>query len=99
MIKCFIFVISIFMVNVVSAQELKCPDKVYSESELINIVEEARKSRTDLPGKYLKYETSVIKLRCLYILYERPIPATEDVYQTFTIDPYGELMDFYVNKK
>lgn len=99
MIKKIFIAILFLMPEVLSSQELKCPDKVFSDSELINIVENARKTRSDLPVKLQNYSTKITRLRCLYIITERTTQADTNLYQTFTIDPYGELMDFYINNK
>lgn len=82
----------------VYAKSLKCPDRIFSESELAEIVKQQRALRDDLPKPYGKFKTKVMRLRCLYVYYEYELPEGKNVYQNFTIDPYGEIMEFYINK-
>ncbi|MDT4330394.1 hypothetical protein ACQE3E_01605 [Methylomonas sp. MED-D] len=92
-------VLFVLFSNSVLAQELSCPGRGLSESEIIDIVEKQRALRPELPKKYGVYETSVTRLRCLYVMYERQVPVENGIYQTFTVDPFGELMEYYVNRK
>jgi hypothetical protein len=79
----------------IAAKEMKCPDKVLSEQELAEIVNNARKKRPELPGPYKPQKTRVDRMRCLYVYYEYALPETAGIYHTFTIDPFGELMQFF----
>lgn len=73
---------------------LKCPDKVFTESELAAIIEKEREKRHDLPPPFPSYKTRVDRLQCLYLYFEYALPETRGNYQVFTIDPFGELMEF-----
>jgi len=94
-----VLILSISFFGSVNAQSIACPENVLSELDLVNIVEAARVSSNDLPVKFSNYHTKVARLRCLYILYEIETSESSEIYQTFTIDPYGELMEYYVNKE
>jgi hypothetical protein len=73
---------------------MKCPDKTLSERELAEIVKKERAKRDDLPAEFPRYKTQVQRLGCLYLFYEHALPEARGNYQVFTIDPYGELMEF-----
>lgn len=73
---------------------LKCPDRVFTESELSEIIKNERKNRKDLPPEFPNYRTRVHRLRCLYLYFEYNLPEKRGDYQVFTIDPFGELMGF-----
>ena len=88
----------LFIMPIANAKSLKCPDKTLSIEQLAAIVAKERKVRTDLPPPPDQYKTKMIRMRCLYIYYEVPLPENSNVYQNFTIDPYGEIIEFYVNK-
>lgn len=75
-------------------ETMKCPDKVFSESELADIIKAERAKRQDLPLVFSNYKARVIRLRCLYLYFEYPLPESRGIYQAFTIDPFGELMEF-----
>jgi hypothetical protein len=74
--------------------KMRCPDKVFSESELAEIIKEERVKRQDLPPPFPDYKTRVSRVRCLYFYYEEALPETRGNYQVFRIDPLGELMRF-----
>ncbi|MGV7220176.1 MAG: hypothetical protein ACQ9MH_01475 [Nitrospinales bacterium] len=74
--------------------EIKCPKKVFSKSELAEIMKRERELRKDLPPPYLNYSTSVIRSGCLYLFAELELPEGSSNYQYFVIDPFGELMDY-----
>ena len=76
------------------AVKLKCPDKVFTESELAEIIKKERETRDDLPPPFPNYRTRVDRLRCLYLYFEYNLPEKRGDYQVFTIDPLGELMEF-----
>ncbi len=76
------------------AVDLQCPDKVFTESELAEIVAQAREKRDDLPPPFPRYKTRVDRLQCLYHYFEYALPEARGNYQVFTIDPFGELMYF-----
>ena len=73
---------------------LKCPDEVLSERELAEVVRRERETRSDLPPRFQAYKTRVHRLRCLYLYFEYNLPERRGDYQVFTIDPFGELMEF-----
>ena len=76
------------------ASNLKCPEKLYTESELADIIKKERGKRQDLPPPFPKYRIHVSKLNCLYLYYEYNLPEKRGDYQVFTIDQFGELMEF-----
>lgn len=84
--------------SLAQGETLKCPDKVFTESELAEIVKKEREKRQDLPPPFPNYKTRVERLRCMYLYFEYALPETRGNYQVFTIDPYGELMDFSLSK-
>lgn len=73
---------------------LNCPEKVLSESELAEVVRNARATWDDLPPPFEDHRARVARLRCLYLYFEYRLPERRGDYQVFTIDPYGELMEF-----
>lgn len=75
-------------------EPLKCSDKVFSESELAEIIKKEREKRSDLPPRFPSYKTRVHRLTCLYLYFEYNLPEKRGDYQVFTIDPFGELMEF-----
>jgi len=78
--------------------KLKCPEKVFTESELAEVIKKVRGQRQDLPSPFTKYKTRVDRLNCLYLYFEYNFPEKRGDYQVFTIDPYGELMEFSRNE-
>ena len=72
---------------------MKCPDEVFTESELSEIIVRAREERQDLPPAFPSYKTRVDRSRCLYLYFEYALPEKRGDYQVFTIDPLGELME------
>jgi hypothetical protein len=78
--------------------KLKCTDKVLTESELAEIIKNERAKRKDLPPAFSNYKTRVDRLRCMYLYFEYALPERRGDYQVFTIDPFGELMDFSRSK-
>lgn len=73
-----------------------CPEKVLSESALAEIVRVERSKRTDLPPPFAKPTVEVGRLRCLYLYSEFGNDPSQ--YVTFTIDPFGEVMDVFRGK-
>ena len=71
----------------------KCPDRVFTEGELAEIIRNERAKRSDLPPPFPKFTTSVNRLRCLYMYFEYAVPAARGNHQVFMIDPLGELME------
>jgi hypothetical protein len=77
---------------------LTCPDKVFTEAELSEIVRTARARRTDLPAPFANLRIRVDRVRCLYLYFEYAVPESRGNYQVFTIDPLGEVMEFSISK-
>jgi hypothetical protein len=77
---------------------LMCPTKVLTEPELAAVVKGLRARRKDLPPPFDTFTTSVTRMRCLYLFTEHASAGKTDRYQTFTIDPYGELFDVFRSK-
>jgi hypothetical protein len=77
---------------------LRCPEHVFAESELAEIVKNERAKRRDLPARFANTRTDVQRLRCLYLYYEYAVPERRGDYQVFTIDPLGEVLDFSRSK-
>lgn len=75
-------------------KSLKCPEKVFTESELAEIIKKEREKRSDLLPRFPNYKTWVHRSGCLYFYFEYNLPERRGDYQAFTIDPFGELMDF-----
>jgi hypothetical protein len=73
---------------------MKCPDKVLTAGALADIVKKERARRSDLPAPFPAQKTRVERLRCLYLYFEYALPERRGDFQVFTIDPFGELMDF-----
>jgi len=71
----------------------KCPDKVFTQAELAEIVKNARAKRPDVPAAFPQSRTRVERVRCLYQYFEYSLPERRGNYQVFTIDPFGEVMD------
>jgi hypothetical protein len=78
--------------------KLKCPEKVYTESELAEIIKKEREIREDLPPPFLNYRKRVNRKGCAYMYFEYNSPEKRGDWQVFLIDPYGELMQFSRNK-
>jgi hypothetical protein len=74
-------------------ERLQCPEKVFTESELAEIIKKERARRKDLPPPFANSRTRVDRVRCLYLYFEYAVPETRGNYTVFTIDPLGELMD------
>jgi len=72
--------------------EFKCPDKVYSEIELTEIIKKMREERKDLPPPFSKYRIQVERMGCFNIYFEIELPEDSRKYLVFEIDPFGELM-------
>ena len=77
---------------------LRCPDRQLTEQELGQIVSKARATRKDLPAAFENARIRVDRRRCLYLYFEYAVPEKPGQFQVFTIDPFGEVMDFYRNK-
>lgn len=75
-------------------EPLKCLNRVFTESELAEIVKKEREKRRDLPPPFPNYRARIDRLRCLYLYFEYNLPEKRGDYQVFTIDPFGELMEF-----
>jgi hypothetical protein len=78
--------------------QLKCPGKVYTESELAEIIKKEREMQQDLPPPFGNYEVKVDRPGCLYWYYEYNLPKKIGDSQVFTIDPYGKLLEYSRSK-
>ncbi len=77
------------------AIKLNCPDKVFTESELAEIIKKERKNRPDVPSPFPNHRVRVDRLGCLYLYFEYAVPESRGNYHTFIIDPFGELMEIH----
>jgi hypothetical protein len=77
----------------VEPEQQRCPEKVFTEAELAQIVRNERAKRKDLPPPFAKAVTRVDRVRCLYLYFEYADPPAKGNYQVFTIDPLGGVMD------
>ena len=77
---------------------LDCPDVNYSVEDLQNLVNRQRKQFKDLPARPKEYAVKMIKMRCMFVYYETPTPEKPNVYQSFTLDYYGDIYDFYLSE-
>jgi hypothetical protein len=75
--------------------KLQCPPEVLSEAELAAIVQRERAARKDLPAPYEQSRPRVARQNCLYLYFEYAVPEARGKFQTFTIDPYGELIEAF----
>lgn len=75
-----------------------CPDNELSESRLGEILNAARASRKDLPAAFPNTRVRVDRRRCLYVYFEYAVPEKPGNFQVFTIDQFGEVLDYYRNK-
>lgn len=78
--------------------ELECPSNEFTDDELAEIVRAERKKRADLPPPFDDFRPQVERLRCLYLYFEHRVPEQRGDYHVFTIDPFGELMEFSRSK-
>ena len=78
---------------------MKCPEQELPEAQLAAIVEKARAVRGDLPAPFGAATTRVGRMRCLYLYFEYADPPSPGNFQVFTIDPFGELIDAYRNRR
>ncbi|WP_426991523.1 hypothetical protein [Methylomonas sp. CM2] len=93
----FLIVLSILFLS--SANAMECPGTKLSEAQLIDIVNKARLSNLDLPKVFEKSKTKLVMVRCLYMLQEVALPESLNKSNTFTIDPFGQLVDFSSDTK
>jgi hypothetical protein len=73
---------------------MACPGRVFSDNELAQIIRTEREKRGDLPSLFEDFRPQVERLRCLYLYFEHKVPEQRGDYQVFTIDSFGELMEF-----
>ena len=76
------------------SSQLECPSKVFSETELAEIIRSEREKRSDLPAPFENFRLQVSRMRCLYLYFEHKVPEQRGDYQVFTIDPLGAVMEF-----
>ena len=75
--------------------EFKCPGKIFSKSELREIIKNLREKRNDLPPPFSNYRTQLDRKGCLNYYFELELPKGSKGYMVFEIDPFGELMNTY----
>lgn len=75
-------------------EPFQCPGKELSEIALAEIIKKEREQRHDLLPLFPNSRTRVERARCLYLYFEYALPETRGNYQVFTIDPFGEVMEF-----
>ena len=75
--------------------KFQCPSKVFTETELAEIIKKERGKRVDLPPPFTNYKTRFLRSGCLYLYIEYNSPDMRKNHMLFTIDQYGELMEFY----
>lgn len=80
------------------AIKIKCPKKVLTKSQLTKIIKKERQKRNDLPAAFSSYTIRVMRSQCTYLYFEYAVPEQRGNFQVFTIDPFGELMDFSRSK-
>lgn len=73
--------------------QLKCPDKVFTEGELAEIVKKARENQQGQPSPFPNYRVRVDRLGCLYLYFEYAVPESRGNYHTFIMDHFGEYME------
>lgn len=77
---------------------IECTEDALTATELAKIVREARAERDDLPPEYPDFRTRVERMRCLYLYFEYALPEVRGKYQVFTIDPFGEILEFSLSE-
>lgn len=77
---------------------LDCPDIDYSLDDLERLVNKQRRQYDDLPVRPKNASTKMSKMRCMYVYYEMSDPEKSGDYQTFTLDYYGDIYEFYRSK-
>jgi len=84
-----------------AAQEMRCPERVLSEAELHAALARARERFDDVPPPYKSQELRMDRMRCLYVLFEYQLVdgRKSGSWQSYTFDPYGELMDYFENDR
>jgi DNA-directed RNA polymerase subunit H (RpoH/RPB5) len=85
-------------IGISTKNNLVCPEKVFSEAELTQIVKDARAEQTDLPPPFPKLTTRVDRQGCSYYYFEYRDPKSRGDYQVFIVDALGELMSFQRSK-
>jgi hypothetical protein len=81
------------------SDNFKCPERVFTESELAEIVSRERGKRRNLPPPFARQETRVNRARCMYLYFEHSVPRKKGHYQVFTIDPFGEVIEVQRGKR
>jgi hypothetical protein len=94
-----------------TSRAIDCPKRVLTDDEVGEFVEAARQTDKegpqgpdaysvedrDLPPAPKKFKTKVRRMRCMYVYYEEVLSEEVPTYQTFTVDPYGDVYEFYQN--
>ena len=64
-------------------------------AELRQIVDRERRRRPDIPSAVPEVRIQNQRLRCMYMVFEYAVPEVKGKFDLFTIDQYGEVLDFY----
>lgn len=76
----------------------QCPGENLTETELAEVVRMAREECPEMPRPYPSYRTRVDRMGCLYLYFEYALPDVRGKYKVFTIDSFGELLEFSVSQ-
>ncbi len=79
--------------------ELKCPEKVYSESEVEKIIKKERELHRDIPPPFSNFKVQFKRIGCSYWYVEVELPEESKNYIAFKIDAFGGLMKFSRDKR
>ena len=74
---------------------LKCDGNSMDAAQLRLIIGHERSRRSDIPSAAPEVRIQHQRLRCLYMVFEYAVPEVKGKFDLFTIDQYGELLDFY----
>lgn len=77
-------------------QALDCPEKVFTQDELTEILSALRKQHASLPKPFASQRVRVDRNKCMYFYYEYDQSgASSKKHTVFTFDHYGELVRYY----
>lgn len=74
---------------------LKCDGRGLSMADLRLVIDRERSRRPDIPSAGLEVRIQNQRLRCMYMVFEYAVPEVKGKFDLFTVDQYGELLDFY----
>lgn len=91
----------VFSGSSAAVEGMKCPERTFTETEIQDALMKARTRFTDVPPPYAQQELRFDRIRCLYVLFEYQLAEgrRSGNWQSYTFDPYGELMDYYQNDR